>query len=46
MPDCFRLGKFKIYDGHISLWKLNSVGGVVELLEGTVINGKFHGVEE
>jgi hypothetical protein len=41
MPDCFRLGKFTINDGALSLWRINSEGKVMELLEGSVFNGKF-----
>jgi hypothetical protein len=45
MPDCLRLAKFTIYDGAISLWKISSEGKVIELVEGTIINGKFHEAE-
>jgi hypothetical protein len=46
MADCFSLGKFTIYDGHISLWNINSKGDVIHLVNGTVINGKFNEVED
>jgi hypothetical protein len=45
-PDCFRRGKFAISDGALSLWKINSQGKVMELLEGTVINGNFREARE
>jgi hypothetical protein len=41
MPDCFCRAKFQIFDGSLTLWKINSEGTVMELCDGTVINGKF-----
>jgi hypothetical protein len=46
MPDCFRLAKFPIHNGTISVWKISSEGKVIDLSEGTIINGKFHKAED
>jgi hypothetical protein len=46
MPDCFpNAAGFKIHDGSLKLYKIKPDGTVTELLEGTVIGGKFHEVE-
>jgi hypothetical protein len=47
MPDCFpNAAGFKIHDGPLKIHKLRSDGIVTELMEGTVISGKFHDDEE
>jgi hypothetical protein len=46
LPDCFNVAKFAIYEGALSVWKINCEGEVIELADGTVMNGKFDDARE
>jgi hypothetical protein len=41
MPIVSVVVRFKILDGSLTIWRINSKGTIMESCEGTVINGKF-----
>jgi hypothetical protein len=46
MPDCFKVAPFRICDGSIAIWRINSKGRVISGCKGTVIDGEFHEDED
>jgi hypothetical protein len=41
MPTCCHI-LLSIRDGHLSTYRIRSDGRIIELMEGTVVRGKFH----